>query len=281
MADEAMSSVSGFFPMCGPHAVVSCEISVSLAPKEERSLFSKIEGRADELAECFSASDEIYSVIIAKGEPPRLEKSGKIFSVGPEQQKDWTVHISEEILKATCHQYTRWNMVEAELRKLLRYALEIGEYAGTDLRNISLKVVDQFCHEKMDDDRYDISCLLSRSSRYLNPLAFAGNKIWHCNSGWFAVSGNNVRCLNHLNVSAVDGSLEDEGEEVRPVYSVMIEHIQSVKASDLDLSGTIFADDHVATVDAMQWMHKSNKSVMVDLLQENKLRQIGLKWGEE
>ena len=188
---------------------------------------------------------------------------------GQPNQPEWLIRIDTLGFSIHVLNYTRWDIVHAEVRRLSAILLGHAATRPLDLSGLGLRYLDQF-NFVGDAKAYDAS-LLFNSSSHIQPKAFSSGPRWHCHTGWF--NENTPEVLNQLNLNSLLPP-----PEMPPKPCIVIEHVQTVRQQPgAQWPDYLRAPKSAADRDAlMQGLHESNKLVMADLLRADVARQINL-----
>lgn len=191
---------------------------------------------------------------------------------GQPSRPEWVVRIDPNGFSVHVLNYTRWELVNAEVKSIVDRILTIAAAKPMTLAGIVLRYLDQF-NFVGDIKDYDASSLL-KVNPHLPQQAFASGPRWHCHNGWFDTVTPEV--LHQLNLNSVLPTPGIPGGPTLP--AITIEHAQTVRHQPEGALAAYFGVCNAsANRDAlMQRLHNGNKIVMANLLQSAVAKQINL-----
>ena len=280
-----------FAPINKNHAIAEVVFFFNFNARFADSTISLLDNVADKLKDQLPS----YSPIQAMEQQVKFEthnnqpivtntvrKAGfELKKFNPSGQIDWVLALNDETISVNCLDYTRWEDVWGKTKSFLIEIFNIvSSQNNLNLVNFGFKCVDKFSFHGIPSE-YDLSNLFKAESDFLPNQIFKATETWHCNSGWFDDSFNNLeqdnkfKVLNHFNLdsSRIQSNLNNMDQIV-----ITIDHTQVVvfekgiiEQELLDLNGNIS--------NVFNKMHEMNKLALLNILNSNIAKQINLKGG--
>jgi uncharacterized protein (TIGR04255 family) len=131
-----------------------------------------------------------------------------------------------------------------------------------------MRIIDRFTFDG-EVHETDPSLLFNRKSQYLTRLSFSCGPVWHCNLGWFQAQHHQHSVLNALNISS---------NIIGRVVTVNIDYNGSVALRQIrqKRKDVMSPASGPGLSEALDWMHQTNKMIMLDLLVSDLAGAIGL-----
>lgn len=196
------------------------------------------------------------------------------FTAKPDGTPKWQVQAIGNLVQVQCNDYSNFENVWADARRYLLCALSsIDE--EIPVGEIGFQVIDKFTHPAGGDlNDYQVTELFNPDSTYLTPKALKSGALWHVHQGWFDPYEGN-RILQQLNLSNTTVIATQE-------LHTVIDHRGALRSlrddSSLDLPPFIkIQDGGLTKLDSLfETLHKQNRGVIEDLLNDDKLKSIGI-----
>ena len=188
---------------------------------------------------------------------------------------EWFVRVEANSIVVACSEYTSWDEVWNKAKGFLFAVLEKFTIEENPIVEIVLQCVDKFIFSE-DISEYRISEVFDFESDFLTQnLTTKNPDAWHLHQGWFENPANRTRVLHNLNLNA------HKQDQTQP-HETAINHLVKVRMADGSpvsshdvLCGNDNSAGHLENV--MTAAHESNKTVLLNLLNDNMLSAIGLK----
>ena len=262
-----------FQPFHTAHAIVEMVAAYEFAHKiAPAQLFTT----PDEIAALFGPEftlqhQQVHDVMATEAGIQYRQLPAFMLQKGQPSRPEWVVRIDPNGFSVHVLNYTRWELVNAEVKSMVDRILTQAAAKPLTLAGIVLRYLDQF-NFVGDIKDYDASSLL-KANPHLPSQAFASGPRWHCHTGWFDTVTPEV--LHQLNLNSVL-PLGIPGGPTLP--AITIEHAQTVRHQPEASLAAYFEDSTApANRDAlMQRLHNGNKIVMANLLQSTVAKQINL-----
>ena len=265
---------SPFQPLNDDHAIERVLFSLQFNELFSAPLLAKIRQQhalwADDLPAVREPAGFVFVVDPSRG--PQIEPSaGLEFCVfRPDGSTVWSLQLRAAEAIVECTRYTRWERVSAFAFRQLERMLPIV-LSETGLRPVKASMVVQDAFRTASGEG-DVSALLRPASN-LPSSVFNRGPSWHCHLGWFEPDSDGVQVLVQLNLDAVlEG--EPSGEQRNRVS------LTNAQFVDYPQDGVRDAPEILSWfAKRMDALHRRNKDLLLSLLQEQFVEQIGLKNG--
>lgn len=197
------------------------------------------------------------------------------FFTGPDGVVKWRLGVSQELISIECAEFKNKPEFLEKVGKLVNPIISslVDNQFDWALREIGLHIIDKFNYgSDFEKENYSAKEIFNENSGFLTKNAFSSELFWHVFQGWFETCADSEhKFLQQLNVQ------NTEVNSITKEISTIIEHQMmyqirnhSVKISDLldggDYKYINFLDD----------LYKKNKEMIQGLLNEEKLKQIGV-----
>lgn len=187
------------------------------------------------------------------------------------------VHLHPHFAHAVSYEYRGWARTRDEILERLEPILSMcrsGEIAGL---GYGLAYVDVFLNDS--GENYDAAEVFAPDTRLLGSQAFGGGESWKQEIWWSLNDG--TRAALQVDAKFVDredestaGEVDEEGES-KPVHLTEVTvRLSGLRNSELDAS---VQWEQSAVKAAFDHLHNVNKDIMVRLLSEEMIKQIGLR----
>lgn len=174
--------------------------------------------------------------------------------------------------------YTRWVKVWEDAWKFISVVQPLY-LSGCKLAAFSLNYVDKF-RWTGEITRYSPKAVLRLGSRYVSPHIFDSSDLWHSYTGAFIRVSERTKRLMNLNVDCIDQP-ESNGSPRRIIQ------ITTTLTDMLNQAGYTPTTD-ISTDSALEFtqnvfsdLHRFNKELIADVINDDMCKRIGLKEVEE
>lgn len=226
-----------------------------------------------------------HTVFSAQGTGSSTSKPGGVVCAkkfeGEPSRFAWSVKIVSKNIVVTCSEYTNWKEVKEKALGFLAIVLKKLDLEENPVAEIVFQCVDKFIYTGTPE-QYQMSNVFNvESASFLTPHATQappGGRpypyAWHINQGWFS-SHEDMQVLNNL-------SLNSQRKDDQSPHETTISHLVAIRKSDRTsirdkelLSGNGQESGYLEK--AMEVAHTSNKQVLLNLLNEDMSKDVGLK----
>lgn len=156
----------------------------------------------------------------------------------------------------------------------LKYVGAIVETLNPELvlQEVGLRVVDKFLYgPNILEENYRVSEIFKENSKYLTPAAYEAGLLWHVFQGWFEPwGGDGCKILNQLHLS-------NTNSQGIAGSATVIDHRAAFKRVNQSLKLGEILSEPLGLNEIMEKLHAGNKQALLELLAENKAREIGLR----
>lgn len=177
----------------------------------------------------------------------------------------WSLLFRKNALAITCRKYTRWDEISSQAKSYLLTMLNILD--GVQVASTTLEYVDEFIVADTSPSWQE--ALFKKESRYITHNIFDVEGFWHSHHGYFSsCECNSVeKVLNTINVDYVV-------EEPKMIHKIDIrtqhKSLMNKVVIDADFMESVFEK-------SIEYNHKVNKEIFMDMLTETMLKRIHLK----
>jgi len=212
-----------------------------------------------------------------KSELPNVEKINETSSLAgvefrhfkDDEKIDWMLRVHGNFISVNCLDYEGWKKVWSHARQYLEWVVKSQQ---NSLEEIMLQYVDLFVYEGQLSE-YSLTELFDEKAPYLTQKIKAAGPLWHINHGWFdQVEQFQARCLNILNINTAQMA------DSRALLT-QIEHRGQIQFGESITEVTslfVSSDNHAPIDDIISYLHQNNKNIMLELLQPNMAKRLGL-----
>lgn len=187
---------------------------------------------------------------------------------------DWALRAEGNILAVNCLDYSGgWKNIWPKAHNYLKIAAQKIINPDNAIESLTLQYIDRFIYEGQID-WYKTSIIFNDGSEYLNKKVTKAGPFWHIHQGWFDSIREPVlpiRILNRLNIMAALADKE---------HYTTIDHSATVQFRKKITNPKSLFDDSIKEITAIDYyfgiLHDSNKQVLLDLLNDDRIDDINL-----
>ena len=188
---------------------------------------------------------------------------------------EWSVRVEANNIIVACSEYTNWKDVWEKSKGFLFSALDKFDLKENPAIELVFQCTDKFTFDE-DISKYQIGEVFDLESDYLTRKVTAKNRdAWHIHQGWFEFPSNETRALHNLNLNA---HKQDKNQS----HETAINHLVKVRMTDgssVNSRDVLCGNDREIGYleNVMIAAHESNKNVLLNLLNDDMSKAIGLK----
>ena len=266
-----------FVPINGDHAIQTVSFNITFSrPLTQADLQAVRAGHKKWRAELPAiASPRGFEMQLdsSGGSPKTVAFPGLEFSfLRPDGTPAWTLRLLGADATVDCNRYTRWAKTWDRASRYLSEALQLLGKSGEDRNIVSLTliVLDRFRAEDTNDSIHG----LFKKSQFLAAEMFEVGPIWHQHMGWYKVAEQD-RILNQVNIDAKAEMLNVQDDETKQCLVVSLQHVQQWQIkTPLSIQSQLTRVIEVLET-SMHAMHRENKNLLANLINEHMLDRIG------
>lgn len=175
----------------------------------------------------------------------------------------WAIRTEPQSIVVSCFDYARWEIESKKAIDDLTKVVNIVDDGRNPVSQLVLHVVDRFIGGPYE--AYKINQVFNTRSKYLSKKAIEAGPLWHVHQGWFeSIPGRSEKILHNLNLST---------NQTPQGMLTTIDH--NATYTFLNLAASVFKEVNSAK-EIFDTLHARNKNVLIDLLNKNQCRKIGL-----
>jgi uncharacterized protein (TIGR04255 family) len=176
---------------------------------------------------------------------------------------EYVFNMENNQISFTCNKYTRWDEISSSAIEILSQMSKfVLPTPGVIV--IALQYVDEF-FVTGDKNEFRSSIIFDAKSERIPTAALSEKNFWHNHAGWFVKSPKNDRILNNLNISYYPQNPEKNA-------------VQIISAHKEILNAPLTEHDNFANfmLESFEMLHKMNKEMFKEILNEETLKSINL-----
>ena len=176
--------------------------------------------------------------------------------------------LLEDIFTVNYLVYGGWNSILGDSLRYLDLVLPSLKLDRNPVQAYSLRYIDRYSFDGRPDES-NVGELFRNENSYMISRCFNSGHLWHCNSGWYdIIKSNNI--LNQLNVQSV---ILDQH------LTVSVDHNSVCYLETPRQTIESIFDYHLigfGVESALNYLHECNRNILIDILQPEMLKKIGL-----
>jgi|GEM_PF-2534040 len=194
-------------------------------------------------------------------------------------RQEWTLRVDNNRIVVACSEYSSWNKVSGQAKKLLFKALSKIDIQVNPIVEVVLQCVDKF--ETSDTDAIATDVFNENSVYLTKHVIENGGSSWHIHQGWFKnIDSIQAKLLNNLNINThktqhIENGIVLQGQTINEIIVSHLVRVQRTDNPELSNMTELTTDDGYLAK-AFDAAHDLNKKAIRDLLNNAMLDKIGL-----
>lgn len=281
--------MNSFSPIYDKHAISEVAIFFEFTRHFTNDDISNLEDLKRILYKDLPVHDDIFTIEMRfsgkedqKSQPQIPDKAGfelKKFSYLEDDSRklDWMLRVTDKTISVHCLEYVRWDGFINKASEYFVKAFKKINLSGNEFKSVVLKYIDKFKYSGTDEN-YDITELFASDNTYIAPYVLANADCrWHNHIGWFESYSEDIEILNQVSIDAARTGTNADSSHITTIdHNAILKRKGEQIALPLAMPIDNGDDNFKSLIDALDFLHDLNKSVIGNMLSSNMKKKIHL-----